>query len=325
MRLIRRQFLRLAGATAAAPALAPLAHAQAYPVRPVRIINGYAAGSGLDVYARLVGQWLSGKLGQNFIVENRVGAGTNLAVEMVVNAPADGYTLLMASAAQFTNATLYKNLSFDFIRDTVPVASVARGPFIIVVNPSSPAKSTAALIAHAKANPGKVTFGSSGTGTLSHVSGELFNAMAGVTMVHVPYRGEPPAITNLMAGQLDVFFSTAAGSSEFIRGGKLRALAVTSAQRLAAFPDVPTVAETLPGYDATPWAGICAPKGTPADIVSTLNSTINAGLADPKLKAQFEKMGSPVAPMTSEQYGKAIVAQTEKWAKVIKAAHIELK
>jgi tripartite-type tricarboxylate transporter receptor subunit TctC len=325
MKLVRRQFLRFAGATAAASGLGPLAHAQTYPVRPVRIIAGYAAGSGLDVYARLIAQWLSGKLGQNFFVENRLGAGTNLAVETLVNAPADGYTLLMASAAQFTNATLYKNLSFDFIRDTVPVASVARGPFIIVVNPSFPAKTTAALIAYAKANPGKVTFGSSGTGTLSHVSGELFKSMAGIDMVHVPYRGEPPAITNLMAGQLDVFFSTAAGSSEFIRSGKLRAIAVTSAQRLAAFPDVPTVGETLPGYEATPWAGICAPKGTPADIVSRLNATINAGLADPKLKAQFEKMGSPVAPMTPEQYGKAIVAQTEKWAKVIQAAHIELK
>jgi tripartite-type tricarboxylate transporter receptor subunit TctC len=325
MKLVRRQFLRLAGAAVAAPVLPSITHAQAYPVRPVRIIAGYAAGSGLDVYARLIGRWLSEKLGQNFIVENRVGAGTNLAVETVVNAPADGYTLLFASAAQFTNATLYKNLSFNFIRDTVPVASVARGPFIIVVNPSFPAKTTAELIAYAKANPGKVTFGSSGTGTLSHVSGELFKSMAGINMVHVPYRGEPPAITNLMATQLDVFFSTAAGGSEFVRSGKLRALAVTSAQRLAAFPDVPTVGETLPGYEATPWAGICAPKGTPAAIISTLNATINAGLADPKLKAQFDNMGSPVAPMTPEQYGKAIVAQTEKWAKVIQKAGIELK
>lgn len=325
MKLVRRQFLNLAGAALAAPALPSLAFAQTYPVRPVRIIAGYAAGSGLDVYARLIAQWLSGKLGQNFIVENRVGAGTNLAVETVVNAAPDGYTLLMASAAQFTNATLYKNLNFNFIRDSVAVASVARGPFIIVVNPSNPAKTTSDLIAYAKANPGKVTFGSSGTGTLSHVSGELFKSMAGIAMVHVPYRGEPPAITNLMAGQLDVFFSTAAGSSEFIRSGKLRALGVTSAQRLAAFPDVPTIGETLPGYDATPWAGICAPKGTPANIVAKLNGAINAGLADPKLKAQFEKMGSPVAPMTSEEYGKAIVAQTEKWAKVIQAAHIELK
>jgi len=194
-----------------------------------------------------------------------------------------------------------------------------------VVNPSFPAKTTAELIGYAKAHPGKITFGSSGTGTLSHVSGELFKSMAGIAMVHVPYRGEPPAITNLLAGQLDVFFSTAAGGSEFIRSGKLRALAVTSAQRLAAFPDVPTVGETLPGYEATPWAGICAPKGTPTAIVSKLNATINAGLADPKLKAQFEKMGSPVAPMTPEQYGRAIAAQTEKWAKVIQEAGIELK
>jgi len=325
MKLVRRQFLHLAGAAVATPALSSIARAQAYPARPVRIIVGYAAGSGLDVYARLVAQWLSAKLGQNFVVENRLGAGTNLAVETLVNAPADGYTLLMASAAQFTNATLYKNLSFDFIRDTVAVASVARGPFIIVVNPSFPAKTTAELIAYAKANPGKITFGSSGTGTLSHVAGELFKSMAGIAMVHVPYRGEPPAITNLIAGQLDMSFTTAAGASEFVRSGKLRALAVTSAQRLAAFPDVPAVAETLPGYDATPWAGICAPKGTPAAIVAKLNVTINAGLADPKLKAQFEKMGSPVAPMTPEQYGSAIVAQTDKWAKVIRAAHIELR
>ncbi|MGA8820498.1 MAG: tripartite tricarboxylate transporter substrate binding protein [Xanthobacteraceae bacterium] len=325
MKLVRRQFLRITWAAAVMPALSRFAHAEAYPVRPARIVAGYAAGSGLDVYARLIGQWLSGKLGQNFIVENRVGAGTNLAVETVVNAAPDGYTLLMASAAQFTNATLYKNLNFDFIRDTVPVASVARGPFIIVVNPLFPAKTTVELIAYAKANPGKVTFGSSGTGTLSHVSGELFKSMAGINMIHVPYRGEPPAITNLMAGQLDVFFSTAAGSSEFVRSGKLRALGVTSAQRLAAFPDVPTVGETLPGYDATPWAGICAPKGIPAAIVSKLNATINAGLADPKLKAQFDNMGSPVAPMSPEDYGKAIVAQTEKWAKVIHDAGIELK
>jgi len=325
MEFARRQFLRLVGTAFAATSCQHFANAADYPVRPVRIVNGYAAGSGLDVYTRLIGQWLSARLGQNFIVENRVGAGTNLAVETVVKAPADGYTLLMASAAQFTNATLYKNLSFDFIRDTVPVASVARGPFIIVVNPSFPAKTASELIAYAKTNPGKVTFGSSGTGTLSHVSGELFKSMAGINMVHVPYRGEPPAITNLLAGQLDVFFSTAAGAREFVRSGKLRGLAVTSAQRLAAFPDIPSVSETLPGYDATPWAGICAPKGTPAAIVSKLNAAINAGLVDAKLKAQFEDMGSPTAPMTSEEYGKAIVAQTEKWARVIHAANIELK
>jgi tripartite-type tricarboxylate transporter receptor subunit TctC len=324
MKLVRRQFLRLAGA-AAVPTIPRFAYAQVYPVRPVHVVIGFGAGSGLDVYARLIGQWLSEQLGQIFVIENRVGAGSNIAVEAVVNALADGYTLLMASAAQFTNATLYNSLSFNFIRDTVPVASVSRGPFVIVANLSFPAKTTRELIAYAKANPGKVTFGSSGTGTLTHVSGELFKSMAGVSMVHVPYRGEPQAITNVVGGQLDVDFSTLAGASEFIRTGKLRALAVTSAQRSEAFPDVPTVGETLPGYEATSWSGICAPKGTPSDIISTLNATINAGLVDPKLKAQFAEMGSPTAPMTPAEYGKGIVTETEKWTKVITAASIALK
>jgi len=325
MKLPRRRFLRLSVAAAALPALARVAKAQAYPARPVRILVGFAAGSGLDLYARLIAQWLSDRLHQSFVVENRLGAGSNVAAEALVNAAPDGYTLFMASAAQFTNATLYKDLNFNFIRDTAPVASVSRGPFVIVAAPSFTAKTTAELISYAKANPGKVTFGSAGTGTLTHVSGELFKMTAGINMVHVPYRGEPQAIVDLLGGQLDIDFSTLAGASEFIKSGKLRAFAVTSAQRSELFPDVPAVSETLPGYDATPWSGICAPKGTPAEIIDKLNQAINAGLTDPDLKAHFAAIGSTTTPLTPAEYGKAIASETEKWAKVILAAGIKLQ
>lgn len=320
----RRNVLRLAAA-AALPMMRAAAWALDYPTRTVRILVGFAAGSGLDLYARLIAQSLSDTLGQSFVVENRVGAGSNVAAEMLVNAAPDGYTLFMASAAQFTNATLYRNLSFNFIRDTTPVASVSRGPFVIVTDPSFSAKSTAGLIAYAKANPGKVTFGSAGVGTLTHVSGELFKLMAGIDMVHVPYRGEAQAIVDMMGGQLDIDFSTLGGASEFIKSGKLRALAVTGAQRSPFFPDIPAVSETLPGYDATPWSGLCAPKATPAEIVAKLNRAVNAGLADPKIKAQFALLGSVPTPLTSDEYGHAIVSETEKWGKVIHAAGIKVQ
>jgi tripartite-type tricarboxylate transporter receptor subunit TctC len=325
MSLSRRRLLGGAASAAALPMLRAAAWALDYPTRPVRILVGFAAGSGLDLYARLIAQSLSDTLGQSFVVENRVGAGSNVAAEILVNAAPDGYTLFMASAAQFTNATLYRNLSFNFIRDTVPVASVSRGPFVIVTDPSFSAKSTAGLIAYAKANPGKVTFGSAGVGTLTHVSGELFKLMAGIDMVHVPYRGEAQAIVDMMGGQLDIDFSTLGGASEFIKSGKLRALAVTGAKRSPFFPDIPAVSETLPGYDATPWSGLCAPKATPAEIVVKLNRAVNAGLADPKIKAQFALLGSVPTPLTSDEYGNAIVSETEKWGKVIHAAGIKLQ
>jgi len=321
----RRIVLGLAAGAAALPLIRRTARALDYPTRPVRILVGFAAGSGIDIYARLVAQWLSENLGQSFVVENRVGAGSNVAVEILVNAPPDGYTLFMATAAQFTNATLYTNLNFNFIRDVAPVASVSRGPFVIVVDPSFAAHTTAELIAYAKANPGKVTFGTSGVGTLTHVAGELFKSMAGIDMVHVPYRGEAQAIVDLMGRQLSIDFSTLSGASEFIKSGKLLAIAVTGAQRSPSFPDIPAVSETLPGYDATPWSGLCAPKATPVEIIAKLNRAVNAGLADPKMKAQFALLGSVPTPLTSEDYGKAIVSETEKWGKVIRTAGIKVQ
>jgi tripartite-type tricarboxylate transporter receptor subunit TctC len=325
MKLIRRSFLTL-GAGAVALSLAPrVAAALDYPTRPVRVLVGYGAGSGLDLYARIVAQWLSDRFKQSFVIENRVGAGTNVAAEAMVHAAPDGYTLFMASAAQFTNATLYSHLSFDFIRDAAPVASVSRGPFVIVCDPSFKAKTMAELISYAKDNPGKITFGSTGAGTLSHVAGELLKMMAGIDMVHVPYHAEPQALVDIFGRRLDIEFSTLAGSSQFIRSGKLRALGLTSAHRSELFPAIPAVSETVPGYEATPWAGICAPKATPADIVDKLNQAINAGLANPKVKAQFAAIGTPTTPLTPAEYGQAFVSQTAKWAKVIHAAHIKVE
>ena len=323
MKLHRRRFLTLTASVAALPVAARTAVALDYPTRPVRILVGFGAGSGLDVYARLIAQWLTDRFNQSFVVENRLGAGSNVAAEAMINARPDGYTLFMASAAQFTNATLYKDLSFNFVRDTAPVASVSRGPFVIVVSPSFAAQSMAELISYAKANPGKVTFGSAGTGTLTHVSGELLKLMTGIDMVHVPYRGEAQAIVDIFGGRLDLDVSTLAGASEFIKSGKLRALAVTSAQRSELFPAIPAISETVPGYDATPWSGICAPKATSADIIKTLNQAINAGLTDAKLKAQFNAIGSTPTPLSSAEYGQAIASETEKWAKVIGAANIQ--
>ena len=323
MKLPRRKFLHLAAGAAALPVLPRVASALDYPTRPVRMIVGFAAGSGLDIYARLIAQWLSERLGQSFIIENRLGAGGNVATETVVNAPPDGYTILMASTAVFTNPWLYENLSFNFIRDIAPVGSVTKSAFIIVADPSFPPKSIPELIAYAKANPGKIAFGSAGTGTVTHIAGELFKMMAGIDMVHVPYRGEPPALNDLMGGRTELNVGTLAGSGEFIRVGKLRALAVTTAQRSDMFPDVPAVAEFLPGYEASLWNGIGAPRATPPEIIAKLNVALNEGLADPKIKAQFATLGGVTAPLTPAEYGNVIVSETEKWGKVIRAANIK--
>jgi tripartite-type tricarboxylate transporter receptor subunit TctC len=319
----RRRFLHLAASAAILPAAARLAWAQAYPTRPVHIVVGFAAGTGLDIYARLVGQWLSQRLGQSFVIDNRPGNGTNLATESVVNAPPDGYTLLMASTAAFTNPALYDNLRFNFIRDIAPVASLTRGAFVMVVNPLFPAKTVPEFIAYAKANPGKINMASGGTGTVTHVAGELFKAMAGVDMLHVPYRSDGAAVTDLIGGRVQVYFIALAGAAEFIKAGKLRALGVTTAERSSAFPEVPTIGEFVSGYEASLRNGLGAPKATPADIVEKLNTEINAGLIDPKLKSKFADLGSVTAPLTTAEYGKIIVEETEKWGRVIRAANIK--
>ena len=323
MMLPRRQFLRLAASAAALPAAARLARAQAYPARPVRIVVGFWAGTGLDLYARLIGQWLSERLHQSFVVENRPGAGTNTATEYVVNATPDGYTLLMASTAAFTNAALYDNLRFNFIRDIAPVASLTSSAFVMIVNPAFPARTVPEFIAYAKQHPGKINMASGGTGTVTHVAGELFKAMAGVDMLHVPYRNDGAAITDLIAGRVEAYFIALAGAAEFIKTGKVRALAVTTSERSAAFPDIPTVAEFVPGYEASLRNGLGAPRATSADIITKLNTEVNAGLSDPKLKAQFADLGSVTVPMTPAEYGKIIVEETEKWGKVIRAAGIK--
>jgi tripartite-type tricarboxylate transporter receptor subunit TctC len=323
VRIPRRQILRLALGAAVVPATARLAVAQAYPSRPVHIVVGFGAGTGLDLYARIIGQWLSDRLGQPVVIDNRPGAGTNLATETVVNAAPDGYTLLIASTAAFTNATLYDNLRFNFIRDIAPVASLSRGAFVMVVNPTLPAKTISEFIAYAKAKPGSVNMASGGTGTANHIAGELFKSMTGVDMLHVPYRGDGAAITDLMGGRVQVYFVALAGAADLIKSGKLRALAVTTAQRSAAFPDIPTVAEAVPGYEASLRNGIGAPRGTPADIIGRLNTEINAGLNDPKIKSQFAALGTETVPLTVAEYGKIIVEETEKWGKVIRAAGIK--
>jgi tripartite-type tricarboxylate transporter receptor subunit TctC len=323
MMLPRRQFLRLAASAAALPAAARLARAQAYPARPVHIVVGFGAGTGLDIYARLIGQWLSDRLGQSFVIDNRPGAGTNLATESVVNAAPDGYTLLMASTAAFTNAALYDNLRFNFIRDIAPVASLTRSAFVMVVNTSFPAKTVPEFIAYAKANPGKINMASGGTGTVTHVAGELFKSMAGVDMLHVPYRTDGLAITDLMGGRVQVYFVALAGAAELIKAGKIKALAVTTSERSAAFPDIPTVAESVPGYEASLRNGLGAPRATPADVIARLNTEVNAGLNDPAIKAKFAELGSETVPLTVAEYSKVIVQETEKWGKVIRAAGIK--
>jgi tripartite-type tricarboxylate transporter receptor subunit TctC len=320
MKLPRRQFLHLAAGAAALPAVSHVAWAQPYPTRPVRLVVGFPPGGVADLYARLIGQWLPERLGQAFIIENRAGAGGNLAAEAVVKAPPDGYTLLMVGANNAWNATLYDNLNFNFIRDIAPIGSIYRAPAVLVVHPSFPTKSVPELIAYAKANPGKINMASGGVGSAQHVYGELFKMMSGVDMLHVPYRGGGPALADLLAGQVPVMFDTLATSIEHIRAGKLRALAVTSATRSEVLPDVPTVGDFVPGYEGTGWQGLGAPRNTPAEIIDKLNKQINAGLADPRMKARIADLGGTVFAGSPADFGTFIAAYTDKWAKVIKFA-----
>ena len=323
MKLRRRQFLHLAAGAAALPAASRLARAQTYPTRPVHLIVGYAAGGPNDTTARLIGQALSERLGQQFIIENRTGAGGNIGTEAVVRAPADGYTLLLVSSSNAVNATLYDKLSFDFIRDIAPVASLASVPNVMVVNPSVPAKTVPEFIAYAKANSGKLNMATAGNGTTPHVCGELFNAMTGTDLVPVAYRGGAPGLMDLMGGQVQVMFEGIASSIGYIKAGKLRALAITSATRSAALPEVPTVSEFVAGYEASSFFGVGAPKGTPAEIVSKLNSEINAGLADRQLKERLADLGGDPMPMSPTEFARLIVDETEKWGKVIRTANMK--
>jgi tripartite-type tricarboxylate transporter receptor subunit TctC len=322
-RLPRRKFLHLAVGAAALPVGSHIARAQTYPVKPVRIVVGFAAGGGGDVLARLIGQWLSERLGQPFLIENRTGAGGNIATEAVVNATPDGYTLLLVSSVNAVNTTLYDKLKFIFHRDIAPVASLVRMPQTLDVNPSVPVKTVPEFIAYAKANPGKLNMGSAGIGAPQHIAGEIFKLMTGINMVHVPYRGGAPAIADLLGGQVQVMFDVLPESIQYIRVGKLRTLAVTTAMRLPALPEIPTVSEFVPGYEASNWVGIGAPKSTPSEIINKLNREINAGLADPKLKARLADLGETVLPGSPADLGTLIVSDTEKWAKVIRAANIK--
>ena len=318
MTLPRRQFLYLAASAVALPAMPRIATAQTYPTRPVRIVVGFPPGGSVDITARLIGQWLSERLGQPFIIDNRPGAGSNIGTEAVVRAPADGYTLLLVGAPNAINATLYGNLNFNFIRDIAPIATIARAPNVMEVHPSLPAKTVPEFIAFAKANPGKINMASTGNGTSTHMSGELFKAMTGVDMIHVPYRGNAPALTDLLAGQVQVLFDNISTSIEHIRAGKLRALAVTSAMRSHLLPDLPTVADFVPGYEASTFFAVGAPKNTPAEIIDKLNMEINAALADPKLKMRFADLGGTVLSGSPADLGNLIAEETEKWAKVVK-------
>jgi tripartite-type tricarboxylate transporter receptor subunit TctC len=324
MNLPRRRFLHLAAAAIGLPAVSRMACAQAYPARPVRLLVGFAAGGAPDIAARLVAQWLSERLGQQFIVENRPGSGGNIATEVVVDAAPDGYTLLMAGLQNAVNATLYEKLNYDFIRDIAPVASVSHENYGMEVHPSFPAKTVAEFIAYAKANPGKLNMASPGNGTGPHMAGELFKIMAGVDMVHVPYRGSPPALTDLLAGQVQLMFSPMSSSIEYVKAGKLRALAVTTATRSTALPDLPTVGEFVPGYEASGWFGVCAPRRTPVEIVERLNNEVNAGLADSKLKARLADLGSEPFAGTPADFARHIASETEKWGKVVRTAHIKV-
>jgi tripartite-type tricarboxylate transporter receptor subunit TctC len=323
MKLPRRELLYLVAAAAALPTVSRLAWAQAYPTRPVRIVVGFAAGGAPDILARLFGQWLSDRLGQPFVIENRTGAGGNVATEAVVQAPADGHTLLLTSVGNAVNATLFEKLNYNFLRDTAPVAGISREPLGMEVHPSFPAKTGSELIAYAKSNPGKINYGSAGVGSSLHMAGELFKLMAGVELVHVPYRGSPPALTDLLAGQIQLMFSPLPPSIEYVKSGMLRALAVTTATRSQALPDIPVVADFLPGYEASAWYGIVAPNATPSWIVDKLNAEINAGLADAKLKARLTELGSVPFPGSPSDFGKHLASETEKWAKVIRAANIK--
>ena len=323
MKLSRRKFLYLAAGAAAPPAAPRIARAQAYPSRPVHIIVPFAAAGAFDITARLVGQWLSERLGQQFVVENRPGGGSNIGTEAVVRAPPDGYTLLLVATTHAINATLYDNLKYNFVRDIAPVAGIMRVPEVMVVNPMVPANTVPEFIAYAKANPGKINLGSPGIGTPGHVDGELFKMMAGVDMVHVPYRGGGPVMTDLLGGQVQVLFGSASLTIEQIRAGKLRPLAVTTAMRWEGLPDLPTVSEFLPGYEASAWSGVGAPRNTPAKIIDTLNKEINAALADPNTKVRIADLNGTVLTGSPTDFGKFIADETEKWRNVIRALNIK--
>jgi tripartite-type tricarboxylate transporter receptor subunit TctC len=323
MKLPRRQFLHLAAGAAALPTLSSIARAQAYPSRPVRIVVAFAAGGTTDIVARVIGQWLSERLGQQFIVENRPGGSGNIGTEAVVRASADGYTLLLAPPATATNTTLYDRLNFNFIRDIAPIAGIIRVPGVMEVNPSVPARSVPEFIAYAKANPGKVNMASAGSGTPQHISGELFKLMTGVEMVHVPYRGNAPALTDLLGGQVQVMFDTMPNSIEYIKAGKLRPLAVTTTTRWEGLPELPTVSDFVPGYEASGWYGLVAPKNTPGEIIDKLNKEVNAFLNDPKMKRRLADMGGTLLGGAPDDFGKLIADETDKWAKVIRAGNIK--
>jgi tripartite-type tricarboxylate transporter receptor subunit TctC len=314
----RRQFLHLAAGAAALPAVSRIAWAENFPTKPVRWIVPYSPGGATDIQGRLLGQWLTERLGQPFLIENRPGGGGNIGTEAVVRAPADGYTLLLVGPPHAINATLYEKLNFNFIRDIAPVAGIMSVANVMVVNPSVPAKAVPEFITYTKANPGKINMASSGNGSSAHVAGELFKMMTGVDMVHVPYRGNAPALTDLLGGQVQVYFVTTPASIEYIRAGTLRPLAVTTATRSDALPDVPTVSEFVPGYEASAWYGVGAPKNTPAEIIDRLNKEINAGLADPKMKVRLAELGGTVLPGSPADFGRLIAEETEKWAKVVK-------
>jgi tripartite-type tricarboxylate transporter receptor subunit TctC len=325
MRFSRRRFLHFTTSAATSAMAVRFAWAQSYPTRPVRIIVPVAPGGALDILARIMGQWLSERLGQSFVIENRPGAGTNIGIEAAVRAAPDGYTLLLIPASVTTNATLYEDLAFNFIRDIEPVAMISTLPMVMEITPKIPAKTVAEFIAFAKANPGKISMASGGSGSSSHVGGELFKMLAGVDMIHVPYRGGAPALADLIGGQVQVMFSPLPESLGAIRAGQVRALGVASATRAEALPDVATVAETVPGFEASTWQGVGAPKNTPPEIVERLNKEINTALADPKIKTRLADLGSVPSPMSPAEFKKLIAAETEKWAKVIRTANIKLQ
>jgi tripartite-type tricarboxylate transporter receptor subunit TctC len=318
MKLPRRKFLRLVAGAAVVPAATRISRAQSYPVKPTRFIIGYTPGGSADITARLIGQWLGDRLGQPFIVESRPGGGTNIATEAVVRSPPDGYTVLLVAPANAINATLYGKLNYNFLHDIAPVAGIIRFGNVMEVNPSVPVKTVPEFIAYAKANPGKVNFASSGSGSTIHMSGELFKMMTGVDIVHVPYRGAAQALTDMLGGQVQVMFDNVPTSLEHIRGGRLRPLAVTTSARIAGLPDVPTVAEFLPGYESSAWYGIGVARGTPADIVGILNREVNAGLADPTLRARFTDLNATTIPGSPADFGRLLADETEKWGKVVK-------
>jgi tripartite-type tricarboxylate transporter receptor subunit TctC len=320
---VRRQLPYLVAGFVALAATAQISWAQTYPARPVRILVGFAAGGNFDIIARLMGQWLSEQFHQPVVVDNRPGASSNIATETAIRAPADGYTLLMGGTVNAVNATLYEKLGFNFIRDLAPVSGVTRFPNVMTVNESFPAKTVPEFIAYVKANPAKINQGSSGNGTTQHLAGELFKMMTGVKFMHVPYRGASQAITDLLGGHVQVLFEPLPASIEYIKAGKLRALAVTTAARSAALPDLPTMAEFVPGYEASGWNGLFVPRNTPVDIIEKLNKAINAGLADPKLKARFADLGATTIAGSSAGFGKLVIDETEKWGKIIRAANIK--